>query len=349
MGPGESACAGDFPGDRGDDRTGLAGRCPPREWRRRRHQRLRRHSGRWQRVHGHARRPAGPRRQDVSSVVHCRRQAVVSRNDGGRTEWQRRGGWNRACPRHVRRRRNGRACRRLCAADERPDHRGQPDDGLLTRVNGPSGTFVTLEGPDGAGKSTQARLLAERIRQTGREVVLTREPGGTALGERLRDVLMHAPAGSHDALSDALLFNAARARQVSEVIRPALERGAVVVCDRFSDSTLAYQGFGGGVPVERLRALAAISIESITPRRTVLVDLPVAAGLERRHTGSSADLTRFETDADEHGAAFHERVRDGYLQMAREEPDRWRVVDGSAAQEDVAQSVWSGVADLFNG
>jgi dTMP kinase len=214
-------------------------------------------------------------------------------------------------------------------------------------VNGPSGTFITLEGPDGAGKSTQARLLAERIRQTGREVVLTREPGGTALGERLRDVLMHAPAGSHDALSDALLFNAARARQVSEVIRPALERGAVIVCDRFSDSTLAYQGFGGGVPVEQLRALAAISIDSITPERTVLVDLPVAAGLERRQTGSSADLTRFETDAEEHGANFHERVRKGYLQMAREEPVRWRVVDGSATQEDVAESVWSAVADLF--
>ena len=118
----------------------------------------------------------------------------------------------------------------------------------MADANRATGTFITLEGPDGAGKSTQARLLAERIRATGREVVETREPGGTALGERLRDVLMHAPDGSHDALSDALLFNAARARQVSEVIRPALDRGAVVVCDRFSDSTLAYQGFGGGVP-----------------------------------------------------------------------------------------------------
>src|SRR3954454_7861279 len=208
-------------------------------------------------------------------------------------------------------------------------------------------SFITLEGPDGAGKSTQARRLVERIAATGRDVVLTREPGGTALGERIRDVLMHAPAGSHDALSDALLFNAARARQVSEVIRPALERGAIVVCDRFSDSTLAYQGFGGGVPIERLRALAAISIDSITPERTVLVDLPVAVGLERRQTGSSADLTRFETDAQEHGAKFHERVRDGYLQMGREEPSRWRVVDGSGSPEDVAAEVWSAVVDLF--
>jgi dTMP kinase len=214
-------------------------------------------------------------------------------------------------------------------------------------VDGATGTFITLEGPDGAGKSTQARLLVERIGNTGRDVVLTREPGGTPLGERIRDVLMNAPDGSHDALSDALLFNAARARQVSEVIRPALDRGAIVVCDRFSDSTLAYQGFGGGVPIDKLRALAAIAINSITPQRTVLVDLPVADGLERRHTGSRADLTRFETDAAEHGAAFHERVREGYLQMAHDDPGRWRVVDGSGAPEDVAQEVWSAIADLL--
>ncbi len=210
-----------------------------------------------------------------------------------------------------------------------------------------SGIFITLEGPDGAGKSTQASLLAERIRSMGREVVLTREPGGTALGERIRDVLMHAPAGSHDALSDALLFNAARARQTIEVIRPALDRGAVVVCDRYSDSTLAYQGYGGGVPQNRLRELKSIAIGDITPDRTVLVDLPVAAGLERRERGSSADLTRFETDEKEHGATFHERVRDGYLRLAQQDADRWRVVDGSAAPERVAQAVWSAVADLF--
>jgi dTMP kinase len=209
------------------------------------------------------------------------------------------------------------------------------------------GVFITLEGPDGAGKSTQARLLAERIRATGREVVETREPGGTALGERLRDVLMHAPDGSHDALSDALLFNAARARQVSEVIHPALERGSVVVCDRFSDSTLAYQGYGGGVPQAQLRSLKGIAIGDITPDRTVLVDLPISSGLERRQQGSTADLTRFETDEQEHGETFHERVRGGYLELAQSEPERWRVVDGSASPESVAEAVWSAVADLF--
>lgn len=210
------------------------------------------------------------------------------------------------------------------------------------------GIFITLEGPDGAGKSTQAVLLAERIRETGRAVIHTREPGGTALGERIRDVLMHAPVGSHDGLSDALLFNAARARQVSEVIRPALDRGEIVVCDRFSDSTLAYQGYGDGVPLDALRRLKLIAIGDITPDRTVLIDLPVAAGLKRREAGSTADLTRFETDEQAHGATFHERVRDGYIEMAQQDPQRWRVVDGSSSPKSVAQSVWSAVADLFD-
>ncbi|HEY7025014.1 MAG TPA: dTMP kinase [Candidatus Limnocylindrales bacterium] len=218
----------------------------------------------------------------------------------------------------------------------------------MSDSNRAPGIFITLEGPDGAGKSTQARLLAERIRATGREVVETREPGGTALGERLRDVLMHAPDGSHDALSDALLFNAARARQVSEVIRPALDRGAVVVCDRFSDSTLAYQGYGGGVPQQQLRTLKLIAIGDIDPDRTVLVDLPISSGLERRQAGSTSDLTRFETDAQEHGETFHERVRSGYLSLAAAEPTRWRVVDGSTSPQKVAAAVWSAVADLFD-
>ncbi|MEP7360588.1 MAG: dTMP kinase [Chloroflexota bacterium] len=210
-----------------------------------------------------------------------------------------------------------------------------------------AGIFITFEGPEGAGKSTQVRLLVERLRGAGRDVVATREPGGTALGERIRALLMTAPVGAHDALSDALLFNAARARQVIELIRPALNRGAIVVCDRFSDSTLAYQGYGGGVPLDDLRRLKQLAIGPITPVRTVLVDLPIAAGLERRNAGSSAELTRFETDVETHGETFHERVRNGYLEMAHNEPQRWRVVDGSGPPEPVAQAVWSAVADLW--
>ena len=179
-----------------------------------------------------------------------------------------------------------------------------------------------------------------------REVVLTREPGGTALGERVRDLLLGAPQGSHDALSDALLFNAARARLVTEVIRPALDRGAVVLCDRFADSTLAYQGYGGGVPLDALRALADVATGGLQPDRTVLIDVPVEKGLERRRSGDASSLTRFEEDA-AHDLDFHDRVRSGYLALAAAEPERWRMVDGTLEREDVADRVWSAVADLF--
>ena len=208
--------------------------------------------------------------------------------------------------------------------------------------------FVTLEGPDGAGKSVQARLLAERVSALGREVVLTREPGGTELGERIRTVLLQASPGDHDPLSDAFLFNAARSRLVAEVIRPALGRGAVVVCDRYSDSTLAYQGYGDGIPLVVLEELADYATGGLKTVRTVLIDVPVDVGLGRRQTGAAADLTRFE-EAGSHGVQFHERVRSGYLEMAAAEPDRWRVVDGTGDMESVAERVWEAVADLFQG
>lgn len=208
------------------------------------------------------------------------------------------------------------------------------------------GVFITLEGPDGAGKSTQQTMLVERIRALGREVVATREPGGTDLGERVRTILL-ASSGVHDPLVDALLFNAARRRLVHDVIRPAVERGAVVVCDRFADSTLAYQGYGGGASLDVLRSLAAVSTDGLQPHRTVLLDLPTHMGLTRRHGGPQEQLTRFETDA-AHGATFHDRVRAGYLELARSERDRWRVVDASAPEGEVAERAWEGVRDLFD-
>ncbi len=210
------------------------------------------------------------------------------------------------------------------------------------------GAFVTLEGPDGAGKSVQARLLADRLAANGKEVVLTREPGGTELGERVREILLEAAPQTHDAASDAFLFNAARAQLVRRVIRPALERGAVVVCDRFADSTLAYQGYGGGVPLEDLRELAQLATQDLVPNRTVLLDLPVEVGLARRRGGAAAELTRFETDED-HDAEFHSRVRAGFLELAEQDRDRWRVVDASGAQARVADAVWAAVSDLFAG
>ena len=207
------------------------------------------------------------------------------------------------------------------------------------------GIFITLEGPDGAGKSTQQALLVERIRGTGREVVATREPGGTVLGEKVRAILLES-SDLHDPLVDALLFNAARRRLVRDVINPALERGAVVVCDRFADSTLASQGYGGGGSLDVLRSLAAVATDGLAPQRTVLLDLPTHEGLIRRQGGPQEQLTRFETDA-AHGATFHDRVRSGYLELAQAEPDRWRVVDASANADVVAESVWQQVRDLF--
>jgi dTMP kinase len=211
---------------------------------------------------------------------------------------------------------------------------------------GVPGIFITIEGPDGAGKSRQLATLVTRIGELGRAVVATREPGGTDFGERIRALLLEASAYEHDPWSDALLFNAARSRLVGHVIRPALERGAVVVCDRFTDSTLAYQGYGAGLPVDELRALADFSTGALVPARTVLIDVTPAEGLARRQSGAAYDMTRFEL-ADAHGLAYHERVRNGYLELAAAEPDRWRVVDGAGTPPDVAARVWDAVADLF--
>jgi len=217
---------------------------------------------------------------------------------------------------------------------------------ILASDNGVQpGIFVTFEGPDGAGKSSQQGLLVERLRQLGREVVTTREPGGTELGEGIRGVLLDA-SDLHDPIVDALLFNAARRALVDHVIRPALARGAVVVCDRFADSTLAYQGYGAGVPRETLRSLAEVATQGLQPTRTVLLDVSVEAGLARRRGGPADEMTRFETSTD-HDGAFHERVRDGYLAMAAAEPDRWRVVGGSGPADEVADRVWAAVGDLF--
>jgi dTMP kinase len=202
----------------------------------------------------------------------------------------------------------------------------------------PIGRFITLEGPDGAGKTMQAQRLAESLRDEGLRVVLTREPGGTPLGERIRDLLLDPTAPGHGPQVDALLFNAARAQHVAELIRPALAQGAVVVCDRFVDSTLAYQGYGGGLDVEELARVSAWASDGLVPDLTILLDLPVDAGLARRAGGPAAGRTRFEDEA-RHDRAFHERVRAGFLALAAREPDRWRIVDAARDADTVAADV----------
>ena len=197
------------------------------------------------------------------------------------------------------------------------------------------GVLITIDGPEGGGKTTHAQRLADHLADLGVPVHLTREPGGTWLGERLREVLL-ARTGSAtpaDPLTDALLFNAARRQLVREVIRPALESGTTVVCARFADSTLAYQGYGGGVPLDRLRTLADTATDGLRPDLTLLLDVPVEVGLARKAPG---DVTRFEAEYD---LAFHRRVRDGFLAIAAEESDRIVIIDASGDLDAVGAAI----------
>ena len=178
--------------------------------------------------------------------------------------------------------------------------------------------------------------------------MLTREPGGTPLGERVRAVLLEHDGGpAHTARADALLFSAARAQHVDDVIAPALDRGAVVVCDRYADSTVAYQGYGSGLPVERLRELGAFATRGVAPDLTLLLDLSVEAGLARRFAGAPEGVTRFESP-DSFDAAFHQRVRAGFLELAGVEPARWRVIDADRSADAIADDVYAEV-EVFLG
>jgi dTMP kinase len=179
-----------------------------------------------------------------------------------------------------------------------------------------SGFFLTLEGPEGSGKSTQAQLLAARLTAAGRRCVVTREPGGTALGERIRDVLLHSDELAPTPATDVLLFNAARAQLAAEVILPALKRGEFVICDRFVDSTLAYQGYGAGQPLTQLAQIIRFAIGNLRPDLTILIDLPVEEGLRRKE---GQETTRFE---ERESVEFHRRVRAGFLSLAARGGDR---------------------------
>lgn len=198
------------------------------------------------------------------------------------------------------------------------------------------GTFVTFEGPDGSGKSTQMRILADRLRGMGREVVETQEPGGTAIGLQIRAILLNAENRNLCPVAEMLLYFAARAQNFDERILPAWERGAVVLSDRFTDSTLAYQGGGRELGADVVMRLHDIACHGLEPDLTVCIDIDAETGLERTKTRNGAKPDRMEEQTIE----FHKRVRGIYLDLARQHPERIKVIDGEGDVETVAARVW---------
>lgn len=194
--------------------------------------------------------------------------------------------------------------------------------------------FITLEGPEGSGKSAHIPALAEDLRQQGYEVVVTREPGGTPIGDEIRNTLLKLGNTAMHPTTEILLFQASRAQHVNELIRPALAAGKIVLCDRFADSTMAYQGYGHQTNLEELSQIIRFATGGLQPDLTLLLDVDIEIGLQRR----SADGDNWNRlDAKE--KAFHQRVRKGYLQMAAADPERWAIVDASQPLQAVCDEI----------
>ena len=203
------------------------------------------------------------------------------------------------------------------------------------------GRFITLEGIEGAGKSSVGRALLLQLQQQGHGALLTREPGGTPLAERIRELVLSRGAEPMPPTAELLLMFAARAVHVGNCVEPALQRGDWVLCDRFTDATLAYQGGGRGLPLDDIGALSKLAHPGLSPDLTLLLDLPPALGLQRaRGRGEGGD--RFEDEA----LAFFDRVRTMYLQLARQQPDRWCVIDASAPLPQVVEQAVAALSRL---
>ena len=206
-----------------------------------------------------------------------------------------------------------------------------------------NGLFITFEGIEGCGKSTQVKRLAKRLDEIGREVVTLREPGGTTIGESIREVVKHPPG---DALispdTELLLMNASRAQLVQEAIRPAMGKGAVVLCDRFYDSSLAYQGFGRELDLPKVRQAIDLAVGDTEPNLTLLLDIPLSVSQARvsdRHQSTGEIQDQF----DEAGVKFFERVLDGFHTLAKAEPARFRIINGNQPIDTVTEEIWGSI------
>ncbi len=206
--------------------------------------------------------------------------------------------------------------------------------------------FITFEGPDGSGKTTQIRALYEALVAAGHDVLLTREPGGTEIGDQVRHVLHNIHNTAMLPNTEILLYSASRAQLVGQVIRPALARGQIVLCDRYADSTLAYQGYGHGVDLSLLRTITFFATGGLKPDLTICLDIPVEEGLRRKwaaYQAGESELNRM----DRKEFAFHQRVREGYLRMAADEPQRWLVLDATRSVEAIQSDIWRQVECLL--
>ncbi len=195
--------------------------------------------------------------------------------------------------------------------------------------------FITFEGPDGSGKTTQVQRLARRLLDRGCDVLALREPGGTAIGEQIREVLHSLANREMEPRAEILLYCASRAQLVGQVIRPRLQSGGMVICDRYADSTLAYQGYGHGLDLTILRAILGFATGDLKPDLTFYLDISAEAGLARRQAGGG-EWNRM----DNLGIEFHRRVRAGYLEMVAQEPGRWVVIDASRDADAIAKDIW---------
>jgi len=199
--------------------------------------------------------------------------------------------------------------------------------------------FITFEGPDGSGKSTQIKLLSEALLAAGYDVLTVREPGGTLISEQIRDVVHSLRNREMSDRAECLLYNAARAQLVEQLIVPHLQRGGIALSDRYADSTLAYQGYGRGLDLSSVRNVIAFATQNLKPNVTFYLDIPVEEGIERRKRGGG-EWNRLDDQALE----FHRRVRAGYLQMAREEPERWVHINAARAVEEIQADIRAEVA-----